>query len=175
MSDHATPATPAQSPGPAPAGQVHGHEPHLHIVPIWQLAVVLGILLVLTVVTVLVAYLTPSVTIAMAIASVKALLVVSIFMHLKWDKPFNVLVLFVSVCLLGLFLAFALMDTTYNERYRRPEYFREGWKDRFQNEKPGQPLPTWDMSAHGGAHGAPEHGAPATEQGAPPANTAGGH
>lgn len=171
MSDP-TPATPAQSPGPAPAGQVHGHEPHLHIVPIWQLAVVLGILLVLTVVTVLVAYLTPSVTIAMAIASVKALLVVSIFMHLKWDKPFNVLVLFVSVCLLGLFLAFALMDTNYNERYRRPEYFREGWNERFTSQNPGQPLPTWDMSAHG----APEHGAtPENTEHAPPSNTAGGH
>jgi len=166
MSDP-TPAIPAPSAGPAPAGQVHGHEPHLHIVPIWQLAVVLGILLVLTVVTVLVAYLTPSVTIAMAIASVKALLVVSIFMHLKWDKPFNVLVLFVSVSLLGLFLAFALMDTTYNEKYRRPVYFREGWNARFQNENPGVQLPNWDMSAHGGAHGAPEQ--------APPSSTAGGH
>lgn len=150
---------------PAPAGQAHGHEPHLHIVPIWQLAAVLAILLVLTVVTVLVAYLTPSVVIAMAIASVKALLVVSIFMHLKWDKPFNVLVLFVSVCLLGLFLAFALMDTTYNDRYRRPEYFRDGWKERFTNQNPGAPLPTWEHAA--GGHGEPAHG---TEQGAPPAN-----
>jgi cytochrome c oxidase subunit IV len=127
MSD---PTPPAAAAGAPHGGHGHGHEHHPHIVPIWQIAAVLSILVVLTVVTVLVAYVTPSVPIAVAIASVKAALVCMFFMHLKWDKPFNSLILIISVGLLGLFLAFAILDTTTYADSWRPEYSAEGFKER---------------------------------------------
>ena len=55
-------------------------------------------------------------TIAMIIATVKAALVCLIFMHLKWDRPFNGYVFLVAILFVGIFLAFALADTqAYDE------------------------------------------------------------
>lgn len=50
--------------------------------------------------------------VALAIAVVKASLVCLFFMHLRWDRPFNALVLVISLALVGLFIAFAMTDST---------------------------------------------------------------
>ncbi|MBC8328191.1 MAG: cytochrome C oxidase subunit IV family protein [Planctomycetes bacterium] len=48
--------------------------------------------------------------VAMIIATIKATLVAMIFMHLKWDRPFNGLVFLISILFVGLFLALAATD-----------------------------------------------------------------
>lgn len=96
------------------SGQHHGVG---HVVPLWLLAGVLFILLLLTVVTVLASnpdfHLSQrvSVTIAMAIATVKATLVGLYFMHLRWDRPFNAIIFVASLALVALFIWFAMLDT----------------------------------------------------------------
>ncbi|MGA0286011.1 MAG: cytochrome C oxidase subunit IV family protein, partial [Phycisphaerales bacterium] len=67
-----------------------------HLVPIRTLVLTGLTLLFLTVVTVAVRYVDVgefNIVIALAVAVVKAVLVVLVFMHLLWDRPFNSLVL----------------------------------------------------------------------------------
>ncbi|MEM9940852.1 MAG: cytochrome C oxidase subunit IV family protein [Planctomycetota bacterium] len=49
--------------------------------------------------------------IAMIIATMKAFFVCAFFMHMWWDKAFNVLAFLSSVLFVGLFIAMTLMDT----------------------------------------------------------------
>ena len=51
---------------------------------------------------------------AVAIAVVKAAIVALIFMHLRWDRPFNLLVLIGSIVFVGIMLAFSAMDVHQN-------------------------------------------------------------
>ena len=66
--------------------------------------------------------------IALAIAVVKASLVVLFFMHLYWDKPFNAIVFVGCLIFVGLFISLALLDTT---QYHNSVYVGEapGMKD----------------------------------------------
>jgi cytochrome c oxidase subunit 4 len=85
-----------------------------HVVPLNVLFAVLGTLLVLTVATVAVSgrdFGPYNLWVAMGIALVKASLVLLFFMHLKYDKPFNAIILIVSLGLVVLFIAIALTDT----------------------------------------------------------------
>ncbi len=85
-----------------------------HIVPIWILAATGSALLVLTVVTVWVASIDfgpANVWIALGIAAVKASMVVLLFMHLLWDRPFNGVVFVASIVFLTIFIGFAMTDT----------------------------------------------------------------
>ena len=109
---------------PEDTGTVHdepgGGELHPHAVPLWMLAAVFGALIVLTVLTVAVTYVDLgrlNVWIALAIAAVKGVLVAEIFMHLRWDKPFNGLVFVGSILFLMLFIGIALTDTTHYQGY----------------------------------------------------------
>ena len=71
-----------------------------HVVPLRLLVGVLVALLFLTVVTVAVTYvdLGPvNLVVALLIALVKASLVLLVFMHLRWDRPFNAVVLITSL------------------------------------------------------------------------------
>lgn len=72
-------------------------------------------LIVLTVVTVVTAgnpLLGPfGVWIAMGIASLKAALVALFFMHMYWDKPFNVISFLSAFIFAALFVGMTLMDT----------------------------------------------------------------
>ena len=90
----------------------HAH----HITPISTYLAVYGALLVLTVVTVAVSYLglptTPSLILAMCIASVKATLVCAWFMHLKYDTKFNVFIFLVAFWFGGSFFLFTFIDLT---------------------------------------------------------------
>ncbi len=86
-----------------------------HVVPIWLLGGVLAILLVLTVATVAVTKVDLgqfNLFLAMAIAVVKAAFVVLYFMHLRWDRPFNAMILIFSLALVALFIVLSLADSS---------------------------------------------------------------
>ena len=86
---------------------------HTHAVGTYTL-VLLG-LLALTVITVAAAGInfgssSGNVVIALVIATVKASLVAMFFMHLRYDKPVNVVIFLSGVLLLALFLILSLVD-----------------------------------------------------------------
>jgi len=90
------------------------HEGPGHVVPLQLLFGVLGILLVLTFATVAITWFDLgrlNLLAALAIAFVKASLVALYFMHLRWDRPFNAIVLLTALFMVALFIAFCLMDS----------------------------------------------------------------
>ena len=96
-----------------------------HVVPLPVLFAVLGTLLVMTFVTVAVSWFDFgrfNLWIALGIAVFKASLVLLFFMHLKYDKPFNAIVIIVSMALVMLFIAIAMTDATQYEPDRIPGY-----------------------------------------------------
>jgi len=95
----------------------HGHgEPHPlvgHLVPYSTLFATGFVLLVLTIVTVAARYFDlgeANIYLAIGIAVVKATLVSLFFMHLRWDRPFNLLVLVGSTLFVILMMTFCMMD-----------------------------------------------------------------
>ena len=107
------------------AGDTHnpteGHAEHHgvgHIVPV-RILVATGLaLLVFTIITVWAAsfdFGAGNVFIALLIAGFKASLVVLFFMHLRYDRPFNSFIFVTSICLVMLFISFALPDTVEYE------------------------------------------------------------
>jgi len=101
------------------AGGSHAGESHEHITPLSVYLGVFGALLVLTVVTVAISYMgipQPwSLIIAMAVATMKATLVCSVFMHLIWDKRLNVLVFVGAVFFMIVFFALTMTDLLSRE------------------------------------------------------------
>lgn len=90
----------------------HG-QVHHHISPIPVYLAIFSALLVLTVLTVIVSYLNLgaiALPIAMAVALVKAGLVVGYFMHLKFENRFYSAIFFGSVFFLFLLFAFTFID-----------------------------------------------------------------
>jgi len=91
-----------------------GHGEVGHVVPLRILFGTLGALLVLTFVTVAITWFDLgafNLLAALAIAVVKASLVGLYFMHLRWDRPFNAVVLIFSLVLVALFVGMALLDS----------------------------------------------------------------
>ena len=93
------------------------HDDHHGIAHTASLKVLLGTggaLMFLTIVTVAATMVdfgsSINLAIAMAIAAIKATLVVLFFMHLKYDKIFHSVILVGSIATAALFVAFALMD-----------------------------------------------------------------
>jgi cytochrome c oxidase subunit 4 len=93
------------------------HDDHhglAHITPVRLLLIIFGALMVLTVVTVAIRGIDLggqwNLTVAMVIATLKAGLVVTYFMHLRWDRAFNVLVFLSSLLFLILFVSILLTD-----------------------------------------------------------------
>ncbi|TWU04954.1 cytochrome C oxidase subunit IV family protein [Stieleria varia] len=85
-----------------------------HPLPLPLLFAVFGILVVLTIITVGQAsfdFGSWDVAIVMVIATIKALLVGAIFMHLAFDKPFNIAVFVSSFVFVGLFVIFTISDS----------------------------------------------------------------
>lgn len=89
-----------------------------HHVPLGVLAATLVALLALTAITVgvtRVAWLdfgpTVNLWIALAIATVKATLVALYFMHLRYDRPFNAVILIAALLFVMLFVGLAMMDS----------------------------------------------------------------
>ena len=104
------------------SGQLHDpdptshdvHEELAHPLPMTTLVGVFVLLLVLTFVTVAVTWVDLgqfNIWIALAIAVVKAAFVGLYFMHLRYDAPFNGLVLLISLLFVALFIGGAITDT----------------------------------------------------------------
>jgi cytochrome c oxidase subunit 4 len=96
-------------------GDAHGDDHGLaHTTPVSLLFGILAALLVLTVATVAVTSIDlgaqGNLIVAMIIATVKAGLVVTFFMHLLWDKKFNLILFLTSVLFLILFLSMSTTD-----------------------------------------------------------------
>jgi cytochrome c oxidase subunit 4 len=86
-----------------------------HVSPLWQLVVVFASLVALTYVTVSATHYDfgrLNVWIALLIAMVKGMIVTTFFMHLKYDRPFNVFLFYVCFLFVVLFLGFSMLDTT---------------------------------------------------------------
>jgi len=92
------------------------HEDHglAHTMPIWMLVAVLGALMFLTVLTVSVTNYDlgseGNLIVGMVIATVKAGLVVTFFMHLFWDKKFHLILFLTAVLFVILFLSMSITD-----------------------------------------------------------------
>ncbi len=85
-----------------------------HVVPVSFMVGILLVLMFLTVLTVAVTYIdlgSLDIVVALGIAFVKATLVALFFMHLYWDKPFNLFILVASLFFVALFLGFCMMDS----------------------------------------------------------------
>jgi cytochrome c oxidase subunit 4 len=93
-----------------------GHSDHglAHTMPIWMLVGVLGALMGLTVLTVSVTNFDlgseGNLVVAMVIATIKAALVVTFFMHLFWDKKFHLILFLTAVLFVVLFLSMSITD-----------------------------------------------------------------
>jgi len=101
-------------------GHGDGHDHGLaHTTPVALLFGILGALLVLTIATVAVTAIDlgaqGNLIVAMVIATVKALLVCTFFMHLLWDKKFNLVLFLTSVLFLILFLGMTTADRGENQ------------------------------------------------------------
>ncbi len=110
----------------ATAGEAH--DEHLHVMPFKVLAAVFATLLVLTVVTVAVTRVDLgnfNLWIAMAIATVKASLVVLFFMHMLYDRPFHAVVFITALLVVTLFIGIALIDTGAYQPEMIPGYAPE--------------------------------------------------
>jgi cytochrome c oxidase subunit 4 len=94
---------------------------HTHATSQRTYAKILGLLLVLTVITVLAAgvnFGAGNVVIALIIASFKASLVALFFMHLRHDKPMSSVIFVSGVVMLAVFLIFCILDTDSRDRVR---------------------------------------------------------
>jgi cytochrome c oxidase subunit 4 len=91
-----------------------------HIIPLKFLYGTAGALLVLTGLTVGVAFIhipTPfNIIVAIAIALVKAVFVAAFFMGLYWDKKINTIALLLSVVFFTLMVGVTLLDTMFREK-----------------------------------------------------------
>ncbi len=88
-----------------------------HVVPLWLLAAVFAGLIVLTGLTVAVAQFdlgNMNLYLALAIATLKASLVVLFFMHLLWDRPFHSMLFIGCLLFVSLFIGIALTDSRAN-------------------------------------------------------------
>lgn len=88
-----------------------------HVVPVWLLASVFAALITLTGLTVAAAQIdlgNLNLYIALAIAALKASLVVLFFMHLYWDRPFNSLIFVGCLLFVTLFIGLSLTDSKAN-------------------------------------------------------------
>ncbi len=100
------------APDAGPIVPAKHHGPSLRL-----LAGILAVLLALTFITVAVTWYawtdfgSLNVWVALLIATVKASLVALYFMHLRYDKPFNAVVLITALFFVALFISIALQDS----------------------------------------------------------------
>jgi len=98
-----------------------------HLVPWTTLLLTCFALMCLTVLTVYVAEYVDlgrfNIWLALIIATLKASLVCLYFMHLRYDRSFNAIVLIVAILTLMLFIGLALLDTnSYADELYRPDW-----------------------------------------------------
>lgn len=155
----------------------HGHGDdngavHAHISSVPFLGAIFAALIVLTVVTVAVSRvdLGPANSfVAVAVATVKASLVATFFMHLRHDKPFNSVIFVMSFVFLGVLIVYSLNDIDTRGKVDRENgtyvYERNG------ERAPGGFTPRGEMG-HGAAGG---HGTMAPSGGSGAVAPSGGH
>jgi cytochrome c oxidase subunit 4 len=86
----------------------------VHITPIKTYLAVATLLMILTVITVAVSFIdlgALNITVALAIASIKALLVAFFFMHLFYDNKIYLIIFGLALLFLTIFLTFTMFDT----------------------------------------------------------------
>jgi cytochrome c oxidase subunit 4 len=97
---------------------------HVHVVSPKLLLMVYGVLLVLTVLTVVVSDLDLgklSLVVALAVAVAKATAVALYFMHLRWDSPFNAIALIAAFFFVAIFIGITILDSKeYKPNYTSP-------------------------------------------------------
>jgi cytochrome c oxidase subunit 4 len=150
-------------------GAVHAH---VSSVPFY-VAVFLG-LLFLTGMTVGQSYVDLgklNIVLVILIATMKASLVVTFFMHLKWDNKFNALIFISTIFFIGVFFAYTMNDTNQRGEFD-PDQNVHVWEKNGEVAPGGMPKPEAHEGA--GAPGAAGHGqenvpAPAGDHGAAPA------
>ncbi len=98
----------------------HDSESFAHPVSVKLLLAVFFALVGLTILTVLLNDLPLGkldIVVALSIATIKAALVVLVFMHVWWEKGFNIVAFFSSLFFAALFIGMTLMDTnTYRDQ-----------------------------------------------------------
>ncbi len=128
----------------------HGH----HVTPVGTLVKVIAALAFLTVLTVAASrvHLGPfNVPIALLIAGVKAMLVVTFFMALKWDNRVNALVLTIGVIFVAVFTLFTLFDTAFRGDLSNVDASTIADLDRAEAALTGQPMSAGHEAAAGHA------------------------
>lgn len=149
---------------------------HIHAGSMKLYLGVFGALIFLTAVTVGISYVhlgALNLVVAIAIATMKAALVVTFFMHLKDDKRFITLMLLGGVFFIGIFFAYTMMDTDRRQNELNDASGNKVWLGETEKQAPGgfvapeHPADehegaTHDEKAKAGAPGtepAPNHGA----------------
>jgi cytochrome c oxidase subunit 4 len=96
--------------------RIDEHEAHVHVVPPKILLGVFAALLFLTFATVAVTWVdfgrTANVWVALTIAAIKSALVALYFMHLRWDSPFNSVILIAALFFVALLIGIIVLDTS---------------------------------------------------------------
>jgi cytochrome c oxidase subunit 4 len=88
---------------------------NIHITPIKTYITIAALLIILTVVTVTVSFINLgpyNISVALAIASVKALLVAFFFMHLFYDNKLYLIIFAMALLFLTIFLTLTMFDTS---------------------------------------------------------------
>lgn len=112
----------------------HGHDDHhVHVIPFRTMFITFIALLMLTALTVWTSRMyfgeMIDLYIALAIATVKATLVCAFFMHLKYEKPLNTIVLCSTLLGIVLFIGLSMLDLDsrgWDERRERGEIYTGG-------------------------------------------------
>ena len=89
---------------------------HEHIVSYKVIVFIWLVLLVLTGVTVAVSFVdlgALNIWVALGIASTKSSLVISYFMHMKYERPIFKVSLLVALCILAIFIGLTFIDVLY--------------------------------------------------------------
>jgi len=92
----------------------HKHEHH--ILSIKTAGIILGLLLLLTAITVGVSRINLgflNVAVAMTLATTKAMLVILFFMHMKYESRFMQAIVFMCFLILAIFIGFTFFDVAY--------------------------------------------------------------
>lgn len=117
--EHGTPAV-SHAHGHAHAHGAHDDHGLAHTTPVALLVGILGALMFLTILTVAVTKVDlgsqGNLIVAMVIATIKAGLVVTFFMHLLWDKKFHLILFLTSVLFLILFMSLSINDRSEYEK-----------------------------------------------------------
>lgn len=95
-------------------GGGHGADHHPHVLPLSVYLGVFATLIVFTVITVAVSRIDlgpANLVVALVVATMKAMMVAFVFMHLAFDKKFNTLVFASALIFLAIFIGFTLFDT----------------------------------------------------------------